>query len=46
VYGYPASLAIGGVIELIAVPFLLASRRQRHQSDQVNAPTSTTEVES
>ena len=28
VYGYPASLAIGGVIELIAVPFLLASRRQ------------------
>ena len=29
VYGYPASLAIGGVIELIAVPFLLASRRQR-----------------
>ena len=28
VYGYPASLAIGGVIQLIAVPFLLASRRQ------------------
>ena len=42
VYGYPASLAIGGVIELIAVPFLLASRRQHHQADQVSAPTSTT----
>jgi len=41
VYGYAASLAIGGVIELIAVPFLLASRRQRHQADQSNAPTST-----
>jgi hypothetical protein len=41
VYGYAASLAIGGVIELIAVPFLLASRRQRHQADQSSAPAST-----
>jgi hypothetical protein len=39
VYGYPLSLAIGGVIELIAVPFLVASGRQRHQADQANAPT-------
>ena len=37
VYGYPASLAIGGVIELIAVPFLLASRRQRATADLSNA---------
>ncbi|WP_078106324.1 MFS transporter [Arthrobacter sp. SRS-W-1-2016] len=37
VYGYPASLAISGVIELIAVPFLLASRRQRSLADQANA---------
>jgi MFS family permease len=42
VYGYAASLAIGGVIELIAVPFLLASRRQHPPADQANAPTSTT----
>jgi predicted MFS family arabinose efflux permease len=41
-YGYPASLAIGGVIELVAVPFLLASRRQRHHADQANAPASAT----
>lgn len=33
VYGYPASLAIGGVIELIAAPFLLASRRQHPKAD-------------
>jgi MFS family permease len=37
VYGYPTSLAIGGVIELIAVPFLLASRRQRATADLSNA---------
>jgi MFS family permease len=42
VYSYPASLALGGVIELVAVPFLLASRRQRHPADQADAPTSTT----
>jgi MFS family permease len=41
VYGYPASLAIGGAIELIAVPFLLASRRQRHHADAANAPAGT-----
>ncbi|MHA7198796.1 MFS transporter [Arthrobacter alkaliphilus] len=37
VYGYPASLAISGVIEMLAVPFLLASRRQRSSADQANA---------
>jgi MFS family permease len=37
VYGYPTSLAISGVIEVIAVPFLLASRRQRSLADQANA---------
>ncbi|MBT2534172.1 MFS transporter [Arthrobacter sp. ISL-48] len=45
VYGYPASLAISGVIDLIAVPFLLASRRQRHPADQANASPSTTSAE-
>ena len=35
-YGYPASLAVGGVIELIAMPFLLSSRRQRHPADQAS----------
>ncbi|WP_354155899.1 MFS transporter [Arthrobacter sp. UYEF6] len=33
VYGYPTSLAISGVIELFAVPFLLASRRRRSPAD-------------
>jgi len=45
VYGYAASLTIGGLIELIAVPFLLASRRQNHQADQANAPASTSSEE-
>jgi MFS family permease len=46
VYGYPASLAISGVIELIAVPFLLASRRRLPPADQANAATSTPNAES
>jgi MFS family permease len=45
VYGYPLSLAIGGVIELIAVPFLVASGQQRHQADQANAPIKTSNAE-
>lgn len=45
VYGYPASLAIGGVIELIAVPFLLASRGQHARADEANASTSTPNAE-
>jgi MFS family permease len=39
VYGYPLSLAFSGVIELFAVPFLLASRRRRSPAD-----TATTEA--
>ncbi|MCB5281675.1 MULTISPECIES: MFS transporter [unclassified Arthrobacter] len=39
VYGYSASLAVGGIIGLVAAPFLLASRRQRHRADQAAAPT-------
>lgn len=38
VYGYPASLAVSGLIELVAVPFLLASRQQRHQADNFSSP--------
>ena len=39
VYGYPASLAISGVIQLIAVPFLLASRRQLPAADGASTGT-------
>lgn len=31
--GYGPSLLIGGIVELIGIPFLLASRRQRHPAD-------------
>lgn len=41
IYGYHGSLAIGGAIQLIAVPFLLASRRRHPQADEANASTST-----
>jgi MFS family permease len=33
VWGYGASLVIGGAIELIGIPFLLASRRQHDPAD-------------
>ncbi|MGO4584756.1 MFS transporter [Arthrobacter sp. 2RAF6] len=45
VYGYSASLAISGVIELIAVPFLLASRRRGSLADQANASIATSDTE-
>ncbi|WP_354189928.1 MFS transporter [Arthrobacter sp. UYCu712] len=45
VYGYAASLAISGVIELIAVPFLLASRRQHALADQTIASAGTPNTE-
>lgn len=32
-YGYPASLAVGGAVQLIAAPFILLSRRQRSPAD-------------
>ncbi|AMB60059.1 MFS transporter [Microterricola viridarii] len=34
IYGYPASIAIGGLVQLIAVPFLVASRRQNAPADR------------
>ncbi|MCY1242200.1 Major Facilitator Superfamily protein [compost metagenome] len=43
-YGYAASLAIGGVIQLISVPFLLASRRQGPPADLANAPVNADEL--
>ena len=46
VYGYPASLALGGVIQLIAVPFLLASRRQGSPADLASGAAGTTNAES
>jgi MFS family permease len=46
VYGYPASLAVSGLIELMAVPFLLASRQQRHRADDFSGATDTTDAES
>ena len=41
VYGYPLSLALSGMIELFAVPFLLASRRRRSPADTAAAATET-----
>lgn len=37
-WGYGASLVIGGVIELIGIPFLFASRRQGDPADTAGAP--------
>ncbi|ALV43555.1 MFS transporter [Pseudarthrobacter sulfonivorans] len=45
VYGYPLSLAISGVIELFAVPFLLASRRRRSPADTATTETDTATTE-
>ncbi|MDQ0850956.1 MFS family permease [Arthrobacter sp. B3I9] len=39
VYGYAASLAASGVIAVIAVPFLLASRRQAPAADEAATAT-------
>jgi hypothetical protein len=33
VWGYGTSLVIGGVVELIGIPILLASRKQRDPAD-------------
>ncbi|MBP1136344.1 MFS family permease [Arthrobacter sp. PvP023] len=43
-YGYAASLAIGGVIQLVSVPFLLASRRQGSPADSANTSRDKTEL--
>jgi MFS family permease len=37
-YGYPASLALAGIFQSLAVPFLVASRRQGAPADRANAP--------
>jgi MFS family permease len=41
IWGYGTSLVIGGVVELIGLPFLLASRRQRDPADTVIASDET-----
>jgi predicted MFS family arabinose efflux permease len=38
-FGYPVSLALAGIFQSLAVPFLVASRRQGSQADQANAST-------
>ena len=38
-YGYPASLAISGAVQLLAAPFILLSRRQRSQADTASDAT-------
>jgi MFS family permease len=40
-YGYPASLAVSGVVQLLAAPFILLSRRQRSQADTATDLTAT-----
>ncbi|ANF33260.1 MFS transporter [Leifsonia xyli] len=37
-WGYGTSLVIGGAIELIGIPFLVASRRQRDPADTAGVP--------
>jgi MFS family permease len=39
-YGYPASLAVGGTLQLIAAPFILLSRRQRPRADTASEGSS------
>jgi MFS family permease len=38
-YGYPMSLALAGIFQSLAVPFLVASRRQGAAADEANAST-------
>lgn len=38
-YGYPASLAAGGIIQMLVVPFLLASRRHGAAADRAHGGT-------
>jgi MFS family permease len=40
-YGYPASLAVSGMVQLLAAPFILLSRRQRSQADTASDLTAT-----
>jgi hypothetical protein len=41
VYSYATSLVIGGVIELLAVPFLLLSRREGSPADTATGGSAT-----
>jgi MFS family permease len=41
-YGYPASLAVSGAVQLLAAPFILLSRRQRSQADTASDLTAAT----
>lgn len=45
-YGYPASLAMAGVIEMMALPFLVASRRQGAAADQASTESAASGEES
>jgi MFS family permease len=45
VYGYPASVAMAGIVQLLVVPFVLASRRQASPADEANAPVKPTSEE-
>jgi MFS family permease len=38
-YGYPVSLALAGIVQSLAVPFLVASRRQGSPADTANTAT-------
>jgi MFS family permease len=42
-YGYPVSLALAGVFQSLAIPFLIASRRQGSPADEANAATEATD---
>jgi MFS family permease len=37
-YGYPTSLALAGIFQSLAIPFLVASRRQGASADRASAP--------
>ena len=36
-YGYPGSLAAGGILQMLVVPFLLASRRHGAAADRAHS---------
>lgn len=43
-YGYPASLAVGGAVQLLAAPFIFLSRRQRAAADVRTEPAPDTDA--
>lgn len=34
-FGYGSSFAIGGVVQMLAIPFLFASKREKHEADAI-----------